>query len=192
MSSTRELHRLQFGDGRDCSGPTDLGDDALDAAGAAPRRELERQAPSRRACRASEASLELRVIHLRDDAVHLVGQLVAVGLEAIVVGDDFLDAGTGCEWLGQREAEVLELLAEFGVAVGLEALGMADAPADEVEPPPRDGRWVEQLERAGDRVARVAERGVRRGLGFFAKSREVRGAEDHLSPDFDAPGPGRG
>jgi hypothetical protein len=38
---SREFDGLEFGDGRDRAGPADLRDDSFDAAGAAPRRELE-------------------------------------------------------------------------------------------------------------------------------------------------------
>ena len=60
----------------------------------------------------------------------------------------------------------------------------AEAPGDELEPAPAHDCRIELLERAGDGVARVAERRLGRRFRVFTQPLERRAAEDHLAAEL--------
>ena len=79
------------------------------------RLELVRERPSRRARGAPQRLLVLDEVDLGDRAVHLVGQLIPLGLEVVVVGVHFGEALGRRRRLCDGEAPGRQLLAQRGV-----------------------------------------------------------------------------
>ena len=185
-----ELGGLQVRDRRDRAGAADLRADPLDARAGEARLELVGERPPRRARGAAELRLQGDVVDLGDRAVHLVRELVAAGLEVVVVGVQRREIASRHGGFGDGEAPRRQLFAKRGVCRDFDALDVTDGEGEEVQRPPLDHSWVEQLERARDGVARVAERAFAAGLFALLQRREPTLGHDDLAADLDARGEG--
>ena len=90
------------------------------------------------------------------------------------------------EPLRDPQAVVLQDCPQLLVGCDLEALEVADTPAQELQVAPSHDGGVEELEAAGHRVAGVAERGLAGGLGIGDQLGEGVPTQDHLAADLDA------
>ena len=159
--------RLQPRHGGQRTGAADLDVDAVQDGGRLLGRELVRRRPARAARDEAEPLLQVEPVDLVDDAVDVVAERGAAGLDVAVDREHFLD---GMGELRQRidaEAAGREPVQHGGLGVLRHLAHLAPGIGEESERPFRGDGRVELAQRAGGGVARIGEhRLAGRGLAL--------------------------
>ena len=152
----RHRHRIEDGHRRDRPGAAHLQADLEEPGADLLGGELEGHGAARALAGAAEPLLLIEGVHLEHDAVHLVRQLVAGGLAAVVEGEDLFQAGAEGMLRVDRKAEAPEGVE--ALLVGAAAVsGQVDPVGEEPKPPAGHDLRVLQLEGPRRRVAGVGE-----------------------------------
>src|SRR5439155_20976486 len=147
--------------------------------------ELERHRPAGRARYLAEAALEAQVVHLHDQPVDLVGQGVALGLEAGEQGEDLVERPEPAAPRYGPQAEAGQPLEGVPVGRELRTADLSRAVADEVEGAcGRDGR-IELLQRTRRRVPRIGEGRETGVLALAVQAPEGGDREEDLAADLE-------
>ncbi len=179
-----DLDRQHDRDGGDDAGPPDRGEDREDAGDLLARRELVGEGPARMARGPAQGVAVGEVVELDHHAVDLVAEVVALGLEAGVVGEDLVDGRPPGHPLVDPEPPGAQ--GRQHVPLGLQPrdpLGGEDVVGVEVETAGGGELRVELAHGAGGGVARAGEGLLALGDQPFVQAVEVPGEHDDLAAD---------
>ena len=151
-------HRLELGHRRELAGAADLDVDVVEPRRLLLRRVLLRHGPARLARLEAEPLLQLARVDLVDDAVDLVGQLLAQRRDPRVKGNKAGSAIDARVIRTRRQAHRVEGVEQLGLRRWHgPALHVAEAVGEEAERPLRRVLRVELAHDAGRGIARIDE-----------------------------------
>jgi hypothetical protein len=153
-----EFGGLEVGDRRHRAGAADLRADLQTRVVAESRRELVGERPAWRARRAPELAAAVQAVDLGDGAVEFVRQFVALLFELVADRRALRRCRGDAGRLGDLRSPTRRAVGAAPGACEIDAFDVTDGKRDEVEWPALDHARIEQLERAGNGVASVAER----------------------------------
>ncbi len=175
----------QAGDRGEGAGAADLDVDGLEAGGGALGGELVGERPARGGRAEAEAGLQVEAVELVDDAVDVVAERRALGLDQAVVGEHRLGRVAALHQRVGREAEGGEAGDGGGLGVGQRLGDLAPGVGEEVQRAGGGDARVELAQRAGGGVPRVGE-GAGAGLRLAGvQRREVGVAHVALAADLE-------
>ena len=166
-------HRLEPRHRGQRPGAADLDVDAVQDRGRLLGRELVRRRPARAARDEAEPLLQVEPVDLVDDAVDVVAERRAAGLDVAIDREHLLDRTREPGERIDAKAAALEPFehAELGVLRHLAHL--APGIGEELERPARGDRRVELAQRAGRGVARIGEHRLALGRLALVERKEV-------------------
>ena len=151
-----DLHRLQVGRGREGAALADGDEDVVDARGRFVLLELVGDEPARRLAGGAEPLALVEAVDLEHEAVDFEVELVQPADERLAVGDgggEVVEALRRAAWAGSPSCR--PACRNSQCESRRQALGVADAVAEEPQPALGGELRVEQLDAAGGRVAGV-------------------------------------
>ncbi len=152
-----DRHRLQPRHRRQRAGAPDLDVDAGDHSHRLFGGKLVRRRPAGAARAEAEPFLQVQPVDLVDDAVDVVGQLGAIGLDGVILRQQFLDAAAAHHALVDREPPIGEALHHIVLRVGWQFAHFTPGIGEEAQRPGAGHLRVELAQAAGRRIARIGE-----------------------------------
>ena len=149
--------RMQFGHRGERTGAPDLDLDRLHAGGGALGREFVRHRPARTARNEAEPALQGEIVDLVDDAVDVVAEIGAAGLDSAVMRQQFRRRVAEFRQRVDRQAEALERLDRAVLGLRERRADLAPTIGEEFERPLGGDAGIELAQGARRRVARVGE-----------------------------------
>ena len=154
------LYRLQLDHGRDRSGFAHLHADGLHLGGRLVLLEFVGDHPAGRLRRGAEPHALIESVDLQHQPVDLEIQLMEPPDELLAVLDGVFEGIETFDHGSRRDAAALDLGEELHVRLRLEPLDLADAMAEETQPPPGTDAGIQEADTPGHHVPRIGEGGV--------------------------------